>query len=142
MLPEYRPKDVDLTIAKFFLDTVDAWPGLQMVAPPLYCGKERLTGAPRADAMRFIVLLASVPSCRVVSEHGVRQPGETNAMTLTVDLQPELEARLRAEAARTGLTLAQLAAQRLQDLTQLARWRATPVRRLMDQLGIHPLPAP
>jgi len=119
-------------------------------------------------------------------------------MTLTVDLQPEIEARLRGEAARAGLTLEQLAVQRLmeadllwrirtsapeaetrelhrllrrsragrlteqerarlsalldereeraarrlQDLAQLARLRATPVRRLMDQLGIRPLSTP
>lgn len=119
-------------------------------------------------------------------------------MTLRVDLQPEIEARLRAEAVRAGLTLEQLAVQRLleadllwrirtsapeaetrelhrllrrsrtgrlteqervrlhalldereeraarrlQDLAQLACLRATPVRQLMDQLGIRPLPAP
>ena len=119
-------------------------------------------------------------------------------MTLTVDLEPEIAAHLRAEAARAGVTLEQLAVQRLleadllwrirtsvpevetrelhrllrrsragrlteqdrarlsalldereeravrrlQDLAQLARWRAIPVRRLMDQLGIRPLPAP
>src|SRR5947208_1754456 len=33
-------------------------------------------------------------------------------------------------------------AQRLKDLADLARLRSTPVRQLMDQLGIHPLATP
>jgi len=119
-------------------------------------------------------------------------------MTLTITLEPEMEARFRDEAAREGLPLEQLAAQRLleaellwrihtatpeletrrlhrllrrrtagilteaeqtqlqtlldereqrgaqrlQDLTQLSHLRAMPVRRLMEQLGIRPIPAP
>ncbi len=34
----------------------------------------------------------------------------------------------------------QRAAQRLEDLTQLSRLRAMPVRQLMEQLGIRPIP--
>jgi hypothetical protein len=119
-------------------------------------------------------------------------------MALTITLQPEIEARFRAEAAREGLTVEQLAAQRLQeaellwrirtavpetetrelhrllrrrkaqtltdpersrlqalldereqrsarrleDLTQLSHLRAMPVRHLMEQLGIRPIPIP
>jgi hypothetical protein len=119
-------------------------------------------------------------------------------MALTITLEPEAEARFREEAARAGLSLEQLAAQRLleaellwrirtaapasetrhlhsllrrrrsgsvtpaektelqalldqrekrgaqrlQDLAQLSRLRATPVRQLMEQLGIHPLASP
>src|SRR5438552_1260050 len=119
-------------------------------------------------------------------------------MSFSVTLQPEMEARFRAEAAREGLTVEQLAArrlleaellwrirtaapeaetqelhrllrrrktgaltegeqarlqllldereqrsaQRLEDLTQLSRLHALPVRHLMDQLGIRPIPAP
>src|SRR5690242_1453430 len=119
-------------------------------------------------------------------------------MTLTIKLQPEMEARFRAEAAREGLTVEQLAerrllesellwrirtaapeaetrqlhrllrrrkagalteveqarlqallderelrgAQRLEDLTQLSRLHNLPVRQLMEQLGIRPIPAP
>ena len=119
-------------------------------------------------------------------------------MTLNISLEPEMEARFRDEAARKGLPLEQLAAQRLleaellwrihtatpdhetrqlhrllrrrkagtlteaeqtqlqalldereqrgaqrlQDLIQLSHLRAIPVRRLMEQLGIRPLPTP
>lgn len=119
-------------------------------------------------------------------------------MALTITLQPEIEARFRDEAAREGVTLEQLAAQRLfeaellwrirtaapepetrqlhrllrrrkagtlteaeqtqlqtlldereehaaqrlQDLAHLARLRSLPVRRLLEQLGIRPLPTP
>ena len=119
-------------------------------------------------------------------------------MALTITLQPEMEARFRAEAAREGVSVEQLAArrlleaellwrirtaapetetrelhrllrrrkagtltqdekaqlqslldereqrsaQRLEDLTQLARLRALPVRHLMEEMGIHPIPAP
>src|SRR5262249_45987515 len=115
-----------------------------------------------------------------------------------ITLQPEMEARFRAEAAREGLTLEQLAmrrlleadllwrirtaapeaetqelhrllrrrkaktlpapeqarlqslldereqraAQRLEDLTQLSHLRRMPVRQLMEQLGIRPIPSP
>jgi hypothetical protein len=117
---------------------------------------------------------------------------------LTITLQPEVEARFRAEAAREGLTVEQLAArrlleadllwrirtaapetetrelhrllrrrkagtltedeqarlqnlldereqrgtQRLEDLAQLSRPRAIPVRHFMERLGIRPIPAP
>ena len=119
-------------------------------------------------------------------------------MTLTITLQPDMEARFRDEAVHAGMTPDQLAsqrlleveflwrihvaapetetrelhrllhrqkagslnhdetkrlqvlldereergAQRLQDLTQLSRLRAIPVRQLMEQLGIRPLPTP
>jgi len=119
-------------------------------------------------------------------------------MTLTITLEPEIEARFRDEAAREGLTLEQLTsqrlleaellwriraiasesetrqlhrllrqrkngvltekeqvqlqmllddreqrgAQRLQDLAQLSHLRSTPVRQLMEQLGIRPLATP
>ena len=36
----------------------------------------------------------------------------------------------------------QRGAQRLQDLTQLSHLRSTPVRQLMEELGIRPMPAP
>ena len=119
-------------------------------------------------------------------------------MTLTITLQPDMEARFRAEAIHAGTTPEQLAAQRLlevellwririatpetetrelhrllrrgkagtlrqdehvrlqtlldareeraaqrlEDLIQLSRLRAIPVRQLMDHLGICPLPTP
>lgn len=119
-------------------------------------------------------------------------------MTLTITLQPDMEARFRAEAARQGVTVEQLAsqrlletdllwrirtaapeaetrelhrllrrrkagtladgeqvrlqalldereqrgAQRLEDLAQLARLHAMPVRHLIEQLGIRPIPTP
>jgi hypothetical protein len=46
-------------------------------------------------------------------------------MPLTVDLQPEIEARLRAEAVRAGVTLEQLAAQRLMEADLLWRIRTS-----------------
>jgi len=119
-------------------------------------------------------------------------------MTLTITLEPEIEARFRDDAAREGVTLEQLTskrlleaellwrirtvapesetrqlhrllrqrrigrlteaeqtqlqtlldereqkgAQRLNDLAQLAHLRSTPVRQLMEQLGIRPLSTP
>jgi hypothetical protein len=119
-------------------------------------------------------------------------------MTLTITLQPEMEARFRAEAFQAGMTPEQLAAQRLleaellwrirtatpetetrelhrllrrgkadtltqaeqvslqtlldqreergaqrlEDLTQLARLRAIPLLQLMEHLSIRPLPTP
>src|SRR5262249_55469022 len=46
-------------------------------------------------------------------------------VTLPVDLQPEIEACLRAEAVRSGLTLEQLAAQRLMEAEFLWRIRTS-----------------
>lgn len=119
-------------------------------------------------------------------------------MTLTITLQPDMEARFRAEAVHAGMTPEQLAAQRLleaellwrirtatpeaetrelhrllrrgkagmlnqeesarlqtlldereergaqrlEDLTQLSRLRAIPVRKLMERLNIRPLSTP
>ena len=119
-------------------------------------------------------------------------------MTLTITLQPDMEARFRDEAVHAGVTPEQLAAQRLleadllwrirvaapeaetrelhrllrrqkagllnpdenrrlqtlldereergaqrlQDLSQLSRLRAIPVRELMERLAIRPIPTP
>lgn len=54
--------------------------------------------------------------------------------TLTGAEQDRLQSILDAREQR--------GAQRLQDLTQLSRLRSIPVRRLMEQLGIRPIPAP
>lgn len=56
------------------------------------------------------------------------------AKTLTEPEQARLQALLDEREQR--------AAQRLEDLTQLSRLRAMPVRHLMEQLGIRPIPAP
>lgn len=56
------------------------------------------------------------------------------AGTLTETEQPRLQTLLDAREQR--------GAQRLQDLGKLAHLRSLPIRQLMEQLGIHPLPAP
>jgi hypothetical protein len=54
--------------------------------------------------------------------------------TLAAEEQSQLQALLDDREQR--------GTQRLEDLTHLARLRGVPVRQLMEQLDIHPIPAP